>query len=136
MSSAEKKIKLEHQGENSTTADVSTSSTQEDQPTADRQQDLRDLDHNDLEHKVNILLSFAVEQCSVGDSLQISVYWDTPQPKKSIQLHWILRQDVGRTFEASLEIRWLLLEQYLQPLFRLTRLDTCPIKRKVIALIE
>lgn len=133
---SEKKIKLETERGLETAADNTASSSSPLAHQEPRRQEVKPLDYSDLEHKVNILLSFAVEQCSQGDSLWIAVVWNSPQPKKSIHLYWTLRTEANKDFEACLEERWPFLEKYFQPLFGVTRLETCPAKRQITALIQ
>jgi len=94
------------------------------------------IDCSDLETKVNLLLTFAVEQCSLGDGLRIKVNWKSRYSKKSIQLYWTLREEPNKDFQTCLDERWPVLEKYLQPQFRITWLRADDSTREIQGQID
>jgi len=122
----EENIKVSNQTEVS-----STTATRE-----QRCQEVAALDHSDLEYKVNLLLAFAVEHCTLGDSLEIDVDWDSPEPKKPITVYWTLRHEAGKSLDTCFEERWPILEKYLQPQFRLRFGHFCFQSNTVVATID
>ncbi len=86
------------------------------------------LDTLDLEDKINILLTFAVEQCSLGDHFHMSVHWNSPRAKKDITLLWDLKEEPDSTTDPSVrrEERWRLLERYFQPKYSVTLVGNFP----------
>jgi len=93
------------------------------------------VDHSDFEIKVNILLSFCVEQCSLGDSIWIDVDWDSHQAQKDIKLFWTLKEEPGQDWSTYFNQRWSLLEKYLQPYYILVRTELRPSCRMVCGLV-
>ena len=93
------------------------------------------VDHSDFEIKVNILLSFCVEQSSLGDSIWIDVDWDSHQAQKDIKLFWTLKEEPGQDWSTYFNQRWSLLEKYLQPYYILVRTELRPSCRMVCGLI-
>lgn len=78
----------------------------------------------DWQDKVNSLLKFAIERCSLGDHLDLMVDWKVPLAKKELTILWKLKKEPYSTTDplVRLEERYRSLERYFQTKYRLIRL--------------